>query len=90
MNKSETVWVPYHGFIVAETEKAIGLADDLLDDVRCWIPKSQIESIEYEEPEAAGADDFVRNIMLDGLEIPMWLADEHGLEYDDHAEYYGV
>ena len=54
--------------VKTETEKAIGLqfGDD---DKSTWIPKSQI-----------GGKCPSRGEWIDSIQIPQWLADEHGWE----------
>ena len=56
------------------SEKAIGLSDSELSvvPIEFWIPKSQVGGILPKRGE-----------WIDLIEIPRWLADEKGLEYDE-------
>lgn len=70
---AETVVVTFDDqmVVVAETEKAIGLAEDEGLPVDMWFPKSQIVG---SAPK--------KGTWIDDLEIPQWLADEKGLDYE--------
>lgn len=66
-----TAELPSTMYVVVVTEKAIGLAEDLHSEVELWLPLSQLDS-EFEIGE-----------MVDEIELPRWLAEEHDLATSD-------
>ena len=68
-----TIGFEHSMFVKVITDKSIGLAiDEFGSDVEIWIPKSQVGGILSKRGE-----------WIDSIEIPRWLADEKGLEYDE-------
>jgi len=68
-SEEERRWVTVEARCVHETEKAILIEVDAIEDT-CWIPKSQIGPLsEVNEKGDEGP-----------LQIPQWLAEEKGLD----------
>ncbi len=76
-DRNEPEWYDYAGFVVAETDKAVGLGTEYPGDVEMWLPKSQLSGIEYDE---GGDSDEVRvGEGLRAVRLPQWLAEEKDL-----------
>lgn len=73
-------WGLYDGFVVVETPDAIGIGPEARGDVEAWLPKSQLKHISY----ANGGDTYevVKGKRIEAVEIPPWLAESIGLEYE--------
>lgn len=77
-NRSQLVFADIEGVLEAETENAIGIkcgADEMV-----WIPKSQLGHITYEDGDSF---DVRINENVEAVEIPVWLAREKGLDFDN-------
>lgn len=87
-DRSEIVVAPYYGYIVAQTDLAIGLAADAMAKVEMWLPKSQVYDVQYNAgPYAAQhdkrSDEYEEDTELTCLAVPRWLAQEHDLDVED-------
>lgn len=75
--RDEIVTVIFEESLFVKINKQNGKAILLVDDPDCkpdvayWIPKSQI-----------GGDTPEADTWIDNIEIPRWLADEEGLDYE--------
>jgi len=79
--------VPFYGYIVGQTDLAIGLADEPFADAEVWLPKSQVHAVHYEDGGEYRGDDYEENVEVAIIEMPRWLAREHDWVDDDDDEY---
>ena len=80
MSGVELVFASCEAYIVTETERAVGIGEAPVGDVDFWVPKSQIGHFTY----ATGDSVDVRiGQPIEAVEMPRWLAAEHGLDVED-------
>ncbi len=78
MDGDNLVWAACDGYIVAETEKAVGIARKPRGDVEYWLPKGQVNGYKYDD---GGDNQEVRkNVLVRSIELPAWLAEQRDLE----------
>lgn len=77
LDMHEVVWVEYHGFIVAESERGIGLGKTVVSRPELWLPKSQVSRVCYQA--IGDSKDIAKAELLTGIKIPRWLGHSSGL-----------
>lgn len=78
---SSLVWASLDLRIIIETDDAFGFANGQHDDL-LWLPKSQIESMEFDEGgDSADFDDQVGELVR-AVRIPAWLARDKDLDWE--------
>jgi len=75
--RRERDFVEYEGVIVAETERAIGIATGVASELEYWIPKSLIGRITYAD--GGDARDIRKGEAIEALELDMWFAEKLGI-----------
>ena len=75
-NRTKRVRVSLESMVLRVTDKSAGLAESETDDIWIWVPFSQ----------CAEAGDWKLEQWVHDAVIPLWLAVEHDLEYEEIDE----
>lgn len=77
LDLKEKVFADYRGYIVASSDKGIGIARGPGLQAEMWLPKSQLGRITY--CDGGDARDFKQAMQFEAIEMPRWLAREKQL-----------
>lgn len=80
VDDNDRQFIPFSGLILRETDKAVQFAGERIKGgmTPFWLPKSQLGRIWYAGDE--GAREIRIGKAVKEIEIPFWLAKEHGLK----------
>lgn len=76
LSPKDIVWCEYDGYIVAESERGIGLGKTVVSAPELWLPKSQVSEIAYASGDSKA---IVRAEHLTAIKLPRWLGREKQL-----------
>ena len=73
------VWADYDGYIVAKTDRAIGIGSRKHGSVEFWLPVDFVGHVTYRSPTVGDSPVHFLNTAIEAIEMKRWLAVDRGL-----------